>query len=127
MVASPDVRTIFDDAYNLYKSAVDMVANGDLRDAAEKAWGAVHRATTALVLARTDILPERSPDVTDGLLDLADDDYRLVDLRQSYFSLQGLLHGQYFYKGRLGKPSTVESEIHRAGDYIQQAERWADG
>ena len=51
MVTSRMFRTIFDDAYNLYKSAVDMVANGDLRDAAEKAWGAVHRATTALVLA----------------------------------------------------------------------------
>ena len=127
MVVSQDVRNLFNDAANLHRSALTMMENGDLRDAAEKAWGAVNRATAALVLARTDILPERSPQVTDGLVCLADDDFRLVDLRKAYFAYQGLLHGRYFYDGRLGKPSTVMTEIREVGDYIREAERWADG
>ena len=127
MVVSQDVRNLFNDAANLHRSALTMMENGDLRDAAEKAWGAANKATTALVLARTDILPERSPQVTHGLVSLADDDFRLVDLRRAYFAYQGLLHGQYFYDGRLGRPSTVMTEIREVGDYIREAERWADG
>ena len=59
MVAAQDVRRLFDDARSLHRSALTMMERGDLRDAAEKAWGAVNGATTALVVARTDILPER--------------------------------------------------------------------
>ncbi len=80
MVAAQDVRRLFDDARSLHESALTMMGNGDLRDAAEKAWGAVNRSTTALVLARTDILPERSPDVSRGLIELASDDPRLTEL-----------------------------------------------
>ena len=127
MVVAQNVSNLFNDARNLHESALNMLENGDLRDAAEKAWGAVNRATTALVLARTDILPERSPEVSSGLADLADDDFRLVDLRNAYFIHQGLLHGQYFYAGRLGKPSTVMSEIRSVGDYIREAESRAAG
>ena len=127
MVAARDVLRLFNDARNLHESALKVAEEGDLRDAAEKAWGAVNRATAALVLARTDQLPARSPEVTHGLVDLANDDYRLFDLRRTYFDFQGLLHGTYFYDGRLGPPSMVISEISRVGDYIREAERWANG
>ena len=127
MVVAQDVLRLFNDARNLHESALKVAEDGDLRDAAEKAWGAVNRATAALVLARTDKLPVRSPEVTHGLADLADDDYRLDDLRNAYFIYQGLLHGTYFYDGRLGPPSKVISEISRVGEYILEAERWASG
>ena len=127
MVVAQDVLRLFNDAKNLHESALKVAEDGDLRDAAEKAWGAVNRATAALVLARTDTLPVRSPEVTHGLVNLTDDDYRLFDLRRSYFDFQGLLHGTYFYDGRLGPSSKVISEISRVGEYILEAERWANG
>ena len=127
MVAAQDVLRLFNDAKSLHESALKVAEEGDLRDAAEKAWGAVNRATAALVLARTDQLPVRSPEVTHGLVDLADDDYRLDDLRNAYYVYQGLLHGTYFYDGRLGPPSRVISEIRGVGEYILEAERWATG
>ena len=127
MVLAHDVQSLFDDAKNLHQFALKIAGEGDLRDAAEKAWCAVNRATTALVLARTDVRPERSPQVTDGLAYLADDDFRLVDLTNAYFAYQGRLHGRYFYDGKLDSPSTVTSEINRVGNYIQEAERWAEG
>ena len=127
MVLAHDVQSLFDDAKNLHQFALKIAGEGDLRDAAEKAWCAVNRATTALVLAKTDVRPERSPQVTDGLAYLADDDFRLVDLTNAYFAYQGRLHGRYFYDGKLDSPSTVTSEINRVGNYIQEAERWAEG
>ena len=127
MVLALDVQALFNDARDLHQSALRIAEEGDLRDAAEKAWCAVNRATTALVLARTDARPQRSPEVTDRLSFLADDDFRLVDLTNAYFAYQGRLHGRYFYDGKLDSPSTVTSEVRRVADYIQEAERWAEG
>ena len=127
MVLAQDVQALFNDARDLHQSALKVAEEGDLRDAAEKAWCAVNRATTALVLARADARPERSPQVTHGLTGLADDDFRLRDLADAYFVYQGLLHGTYFYDGKLDSPPTVTSQIRRVADYIQEAERWAEG
>ena len=55
MVLALDVQALFNDARDLHQSALKIAEEGDLRDAAEKAWCAVNRATTALVLARTDV------------------------------------------------------------------------
>ena len=127
MVLALDVQALFNDARDLHQSALRIAEEGDLRDAAEKAWCAVNRATTALVLARTDARPQRSPEVTDGLAYLADDDFRLRNLADAYFLFQGLLHGRYFYDGKLDSPSTVTSQLRRVADYIQEVERWAEG
>ena len=66
------IEQIFQDARELQASAVErldhgdlqadaleMLAQGGVRDALEKSWGAAKRATDALVLAR----PVRSPSV----------------------------------------------------------------
>ncbi len=127
MVLAPDVQALFNDARDLHQSALKVAEEGDLRDAAEKAWCAVNGATAALVLARTDARPERSPQVTHGLTGLADDDFRLRALADAYFVYQGLLHGTYFYDGKLDSLPTVTSQIRRVADYIQEAERWAEG
>ena len=56
------VQEIFQDALFLQAAAVDRLDQGDIRDAAEKAWGATKRATDALILARTGEEPERAPE-----------------------------------------------------------------
>ena len=120
MVLAPDVQALFNDARDLHQSALKVAEEGDLRDAAVKAWCAVNRATTALVLARTDARPGRSPQVTHGLTGLADDDFRLRGLADAYFVYQGLLHGTYFYDGKLDSPPTVTSQIRRVGNLLKK-------
>ena len=69
MVATDRVREIFADARALQSDAVEMLALGDVRNAAEKAWGATRKATDALVLARNPgEEPERTPESVQGLL-----------------------------------------------------------
>ena len=53
------VQAIFQDARELQADALEMLALGKVRNAAEKAWGATKRASDALVLARTGDEPER--------------------------------------------------------------------
>ena len=53
MAATDRVREIFADARALQADALEMLAQGRVRNAAEKAWGATKRATNALMLART--------------------------------------------------------------------------
>ena len=40
MVEAQDVRELFNDARSLHESALSLMEKGDLRDAAEKVWGA---------------------------------------------------------------------------------------
>ena len=51
------VSSIFADAEEMYEAALERLAAGDVRDAADKAWCAALQATNALILARTGELP----------------------------------------------------------------------
>ena len=54
MTTSTDrVETIFRDARELQADALEMLAQGRIRNAAEKAWGATKRFTDALISAET--------------------------------------------------------------------------
>lgn len=46
---------------------MEMLAQGRIRDASEKSWGATKRATDALVRARTGEEPELTPETGAGL------------------------------------------------------------
>ena len=46
------IEEIFQDARELQADALEMLAQGRIRNAAEKAWGATKRAADALILAR---------------------------------------------------------------------------
>ena len=61
MTTTDRIQSIFEDARELQADALEMLAMGKTRNAAEKAWGATKRATGALVLARTGEEPERTP------------------------------------------------------------------
>ena len=65
---SDRVQAVFQDARALQADALEMMALGKVRNAAEKAWGVTKRATDALVLARrTGEEPERTPETGAGL------------------------------------------------------------
>ena len=71
MVTPDRVSAIFSDARVQHRAALERLAAGDIRDAAEKAWGATMRATDALVLSRLGREPVRTPQTSRGLGNLA--------------------------------------------------------
>ena len=95
------IQAIFQDARDLQGVGLEMLGQGRIRNAAEKAWGATKRATDALILARTGEEPERTPDTEAGLRTLAspDDDVRRARLVRRYHSRQVVFHGKFFYNG----------------------------
>ena len=116
---------VFADAYVLYEDALEMLALGKIRNAAEKAWGATKRATDALILARTGQLPERTPDTSRGLRALAARDPAVQNLVGRYYSRQGILHGDCFYLGFCDPLDDTERRIRETAAYIADAERLA--
>ena len=123
MVATDRVRDIFSDVRAIHSSALERLDAGDIRDAAEKAWCAVKRATDALVLARTGVEPERTPDTGSGLRELASADPRVRELRLvgRYYHVQGQLHGDCFYLSRC-QPEEDGPLIRDVARYIGDAE-----
>ena len=121
------VQEIFQDARVLQAAAVERLDQGDIRDAAEKAWGATKRATDALILARTGEEPERTPETGAGLNQLAFQDPVVRDARMvaRYYTRQGRLHGGCFYNGLCDPLEDTERRIRETANYIGDAERMA--
>jgi hypothetical protein len=127
MGQSQRVNTIFKDAENLYREAIEELGRMKLRDAAEKAWGATVRATNALILARTGEEPERTPGTTDKLHKLAvideEIDRRLIG---RYHTRADFLHGHCFYLGFCEPAQDVERRIKETVEYIEDARALAN-
>ena len=120
-----DAASVFADAHLMYGDALDRLAAGDIRDAAEKAWRSAKRAADALILARTGSLPPRSPDTSRGLRRLVATDPETRPLHDSYFTRQALLHGECFYTGTCEPIDETERLIRETIDIIHDAERLA--
>ena len=118
------VREVFADARALHADALEMMAEGRIRNAAEKAWGATRRATDALVLARTGEEPERTPATSTALrvLESLNPDVRRAGLVTRYYTRQGLLHGDCFYMGLCDPVDDTERRIRETVRYIEDAE-----
>ncbi len=122
MVVTGRVAEIFADARTVHESALRALEQGDIRDAAEKAWCATKRATDALILARTSNEPERTPETSTELRKLAAQDGAVQPLVSRYYSRQGILHGDCFYLGLCDPITDTERRIRQTADYICDAE-----
>ena len=119
------IEELFADARQLHNQAVYQLEHGDVRDAAEKAWGATKRATDAVILARTGEEPSTTAATTNYLDSLA----RLTpDARRfqgRYYSRIHNLHGLCFYAGFCN--DQTERRIRETAAYIDDAEALAAG
>ena len=123
---TPD--SLFQDAEELRLDALRLFEQGDIRDAAEKAWGATVSATRALVLHRTGELMERTDLLSGAFREVIFSQQprqALRTLRQNYFERQQLLHGACFYLGICDPPEAIDTAIQETADYIQAARRLA--
>jgi len=125
MVATDRVTEIFADARAIHDDALRLLAAGDIRDAAEKAWCATKRATDAMILARAGVETEISSDTARGLARLSTEDHTVRPLRRRYFIRQSHLHGTCFYLGLCEPLDETEGRIRRTADYIDKAENLA--
>ena len=121
MVATSRVLELFADARLMHGEALERLAEGDLRDAAEKAWCATKRATDALILSRTGEEPVTTARATNDLDTLADRDREVKPLVGRYFSRISQLHGACFYDGQCN--DRTERRIRETENYIADAEQ----
>ena len=119
-------EVIFADARQLHSAALERLCAGDLRDAAEKAWCAVKRATDALILVRTGHAPKTTTETAQGLrqLDEVDPEVKKLSMRARYYSAQRSLHGDCFYSGNCD-PEKHPDHIRRVVEYVGHAEKLA--
>ena len=111
------VRALFADARQMQVQALQQLNEGDIRDAAEKAWCATKRATDALVLSRTGEEPPSTHDTTEALLSLArhSDAYETLGrslLHQDQLPTRHLLL-HWTLRTRYRTPHTRNRPIHR--------------
>ena len=123
--ATDRVSEIFADARTLQDSAVQKFREGDIRDAAEKAWCAAKRAADALILARTGFEPEATHQTSRELGRLATGNPSVKSLLSRYYSRQAALHGNCFYLGNCEPIDETERRIRETLDYIEDAESLA--
>ena len=109
----------------MHEAALERLAAGDIRDAAEKAWCATVGASNALILARTGNMPERSPGTSRELRVIAQNDREVRELVPRYFTKQAVLHGECFYMGMCEPLEDAAQRIQETIKYIEDAERLA--
>ena len=125
MLETKQAESIFADARTLHADALDMLEQGRLRNAAEKAWGATKRATDALILARTGEEPRSSGQTARMLRQLRRQDPSLEQMRLRYGARQYFLHGRCFYDGVLEPEDDIIADVRETLDYIRDAEKMA--
>ena len=113
------IDELFADARQMYDQAIERLEQGDIRDAAEKAWCSTKRATDGLILAITGEEPVTTAATSDGLDDLARQAPQTRSLQGCYYSRLGQLHGACFYDRRCNQET--ERRIRETIAYVNDA------
>ena len=125
MAATARTRDLFADARNLYADALEMLDQGKLRNAAEKAWGAIKRATDALVLARAGEEPQSAGQARRALLRSSNTSPAFDVFQGRYNTRSALLHVNCFYDGNCEPEQEMTALIAATSTYIRDVERLA--
>ena len=112
------VSELFADAHELYADALEMLAQGRLRNAAEKAWGATKRSTEAMVLARTGDETQSAGQARRALLRLSSNGPAFETFQGQYSTRSLLLHINCFYDGNCEPESEMTDLIRATDSYI---------
>ena len=118
-------QDIFADARAVQASALERLAAGDVRDAAEKAWCATKRATEALLLAVNGEIPPTTVGVSGGLRGLGRQNEGARSLQDRFGFNARYLHHDCFYNGHCEPLDDTERLIQETTQYIEDAEALA--
>ena len=126
MLATERGRCIMSDAWVLYADAIEMLDQGRIRNAADKAWGATKRATDTLILERTGREPQITTQTTNGIRALGRQSEAAKSLHSRYTDRITELHGSCFYNGHCEPEECFVELIRDTADYIRDAETQAE-
>ena len=118
-------QEIFADAKSVHASALQQLAAGDIRDAAEKAWCATKRATEALLLSINGEIPPTTVGVSSGLRALGRENEVARSLQSRFGYTVRFLHHDCFYNNHCEPLEDTERLIREAAQYIADAEALA--
>lgn len=125
MLTTERSRYIMPDAWELYADAIEMLEQGRIRNAADKAWGATKRATDALILERTGEDPQITTQTSSGIRFLGRQSEAGKSLHSWYTDRISQLHGDCFYNGHCEPEDYFAELIRDTADYIRDAEALA--
>ena len=117
------IDELFADARAVHAQAIERLQEGDVRDAAEKAWGATKSATDAVILALDGEEPSTTAATTNNLDSLARRVSETRRLQGRYYSRIHNLHGMCFYTGFCN--DQTQRRIIGTAAYIDDAEALA--
>ena len=124
MLNNPDAEAMMQDAREMQAAAERLLAAGDWRDAADKAWLATRNATAAAVLEVTGVNNSNSTGIAAGISKLARErGGEWARLRQSYREVIRYLHRDAFYRGKYR--DDLGDRVRGVADYIRRAEELA--
>jgi len=121
---NPRVGELVRDAEHMMGRAVEEV-DVDLRDAAEKAWGATVRVVDALVLARTGRKPKAAHErrVELEAICLKDAEAERLRIADRYSTRSDYLHVMCFYEGVCEPVEAVKRRILETGGLIEDVKK----
>ena len=125
MLSTERGRFIMSDAWVLYADAIEMLDQGRIRNAADRAWGATKRATDALILERTGQEPQITTQTSAGIRTLGRQSEELASLHTRYIARISQLHGDCFYNGHCEPEDYFVELVRDTADYIRDAETLA--
>ena len=123
MAMTADAGRIFEDARLMSDAARTLLASGDIRDAAEKAWCSIKRAADALIAARTGTEPRTSSATWRQLRALTSEDPAVRQLLEAYREYQRSLHGKCFYYGECEPTGAIAAAIRDTAVYLRLVEQ----
>lgn len=119
-----EVKDLVEDAEHLVEKAVEEM-EVDLRDAAEKAWGATVRAIDALILARVGVKPEiaRERRMRLGEIVVKEKDVDEAKIWERYHSRAQALHAECFYGGVCKPVDVLKKKILETRDLVEDVKQ----
>jgi hypothetical protein len=124
---NPEVKELIKDSERLIEKAIESM-DVDLRNAAEKAWGATVRATDALILARTGVKPRAMSERRKKLGELIVKEPRIDEVKiwDRFHSRSDVLHGSCFYEGVCEPPEAIKRKIVETREFIEDVKKFIE-
>ena len=125
MLATERSKEMLAEAWAFYDEAIKLLEQGDLRNAAGKAWEASEKATNALILERTGRAPQDHRETSKEMayLWLEGGDFKAFESR--FIGQIHDLYGDCYIENHCEPEDYHEDMIRETADYIREAERLA--
>ena len=125
MLATERAKEMLADAWAFYDEAIKLLEQGDLRNAAGKAWDASEKATVALVFEKTGREPQFVRDLSREVAYLGQESESHASFRSRFAGQVEDLYGDCYIENHC-EPEDYHADMIRDTDgFIREAERLA--